>query len=92
MGIRPDPSGFDGYALEDVGEDNGDTPACDESEDDVAGVLKGFADTEKTVVEEEDGYLDESYADAVEDFVGNSRLWDMLETFLSIGSLVTDFE
>lgn len=52
MRIRPYPSGFDGYALEDVGEDDGDTPACDEGEDHVAGVLEGFADTEETVVEE----------------------------------------
>ena len=50
--IRPDPSGFDGYALENVGEDDGNGPAYDEREDDVAGVFEGFADTEKAVVEE----------------------------------------
>ena len=50
--IRPYPSGFDGYALENVGEDDGDSPADDEGEDDVAGVFKGFADTEEAVVEE----------------------------------------
>lgn len=92
MGVRSYPGGFDGYALEDVGEDDGDAPACDEGEDDVAGVFEGFADTEETVVEEEDGDLDEGYADAVEDFVGNGRLRGMLETLLSMGSRVTDFE
>ena len=52
MGVGPDPGGFDGYALEDVGEDDGDTPAYDEGEDDVAGIFEGFADTEEAVVEE----------------------------------------
>ncbi len=52
VGIRPYPSGLDGYALEDVGEDDGDTPACDEGENDVAGILEGLADTEEAVVEE----------------------------------------
>lgn len=74
MWIRPYPGSFEGYALEDVGEDDGDTPACDEGEEDVAGMLEGFADTEETVVEEEDGNFDQGYADAVEDFVGNGRL------------------
>ena len=92
MGVRSYPGGFDGYALEDVGEDDGDAPACDEGENDVAGVFEGFADTEETVVEEEDGNLDKGYADAVEDFVGNSRLRSMLETLLSMEDKVTDFE
>lgn len=52
MRIRPDPGGFDGYALKDVGKDDGDAPACDEGKDEVAGILEGFADTEETVVEE----------------------------------------
>lgn len=52
MRIRPYPSGFDGYALEYVGEDGGNSPADDEGEDDVAGVFEGFADTEEAVVEE----------------------------------------
>ena len=52
MRIRPDPGGLDRYALENVGEDDGDTPARDEGEDDVAGVFEGFANTEETVVEE----------------------------------------
>lgn len=92
MGVRPYPGGFDGYALEDVGEDDGDAPACDEGEDDVAGVFEGFADTEETVVEEEDGDLDKGHADAVEDFVSNSGLGGMLEMLPSIGNRVTDFE
>lgn len=71
--VRSYPSGLDGYALKDIGEDDGDTPACDESEDDVAGVFEGFADTEEAVVEEEDGDFDESYANAVEDFIGDGR-------------------
>lgn len=73
--VGSDPGGFDGYALEDVGEYDGDAPAGNEREDDVAGVFEGFADTEEAVVEEEDGYFDEGYADAVEDFVGDGRLW-----------------
>ena len=52
--IRLYPGGFDGDALEDVGEDDGDAPARDEGEEGVAGVLEGFADAEETVVEEQD--------------------------------------
>ena len=74
MRIRPDPCRFDGGALEDVGEDAGDAPAGDEHEDDIAVILEGFADAEETVVEEEDGYFDETYADAVEGFVGQGHL------------------
>lgn len=77
--VRSYPSGFHGYALEDGGEDNGDTPAGDEGEDTVAGVFEGFADTEEAVVEEQDGDFDEGYADAVEDFVGDGGLWGVLE-------------
>ena len=72
--VRSYPGGLDRYTLEDVGEDDGDAPACDEGEDDVAGVLEGFADTEEAVVEEEDGEFDEGHADAVEDFVGDGCL------------------
>ena len=57
MRVRPYPSSFDGHALENVREDDGDRPANDEGEDDVAGVFEGFADTEKAVVEEQDGYF-----------------------------------
>lgn len=92
MGVRPYPGGFDGYALEDVGEDDGDAPACDEGEDDVAGIFEGFADAEETIVEEEDGDLDQGHADTIEDFVCNGRLRGMLETVLSMGNRVTDFE
>ena len=74
MRVRPYPSSFDGYALENVREDDGDRPANDKGEDSVAGVFKGFADTEETVVEEQDGYFDEGYADAVEDSVGDCCL------------------
>ena len=52
MWIRPDPCRFDGYALEDVGENDSDGPTYDDGEDNVASVFEGFADTEKTVVEE----------------------------------------
>ena len=58
MRVRPYPSGLDGYALENVREDDGDGPANDEGEDDVTGVSEGFADTEEAVVEEQDGYFD----------------------------------
>ena len=74
MRVRPNPSGFDGYALENAREDDGDRPADDEGEDDVAGVFEGFADTEEAIVEEQDGYFDEGYADAVEDSVGDCCL------------------
>lgn len=82
MGVGPDPGGFDGDALEDVGEDDGDTPAYDEGEDDVAGIFEGFADTEEAVVEEEDGDFDEGHADAVEDLVGNGCLFGLLDKVL----------
>lgn len=74
MRVRSYPSGFDRYALEENGQDYGDTPARDESENDVAGVFESFVDTEEAVVEEEDGDFGEGYADAVEDVVGDGRL------------------
>ena len=73
--IRADPGRFDGDALEDVGQHEGDAPARDEGEEHVAGVLEGFAHAEEPVVEEQDGYFDEGYADAVEDFVGDCCLF-----------------
>ena len=78
MGIRPYPSSFDRYALEDDREDNGDTPACDKGEDDVTGILKGFANTEEAVVEQEDGDPNEAYADTVEYFICDGRLLGMI--------------
>lgn len=75
--VRSYPGGLDRYTLEDVGEDDCDAPACDEGEDDVAGILEGFADTKEAVVEEEDGDFDEGYADAVEYFVGDGCLCGM---------------
>ena len=76
--IRPYPGSFDGYALEEDGEDDCDTPTNDEGEDNVAGVFEGFTDTEETEVEEEDGYLDEGHTDAIKDFVGDGRLEDFV--------------
>ena len=58
MWVGAYPSGFDGCALENAREDDGDGPANDEGEDDVAGVFEGFADTEEAVVEEQDGDFD----------------------------------
>ena len=58
MRVRPYPSGFDGDALENIGEDDGNRPANDEGENDVAGVFESFADTEQAVVEEQDGNFD----------------------------------
>lgn len=96
MQIRLYPSGFNWDALENVGKDNSETPACDESGNDVARILEGFADTEEAVIAEEDGNFDEGYADAVKDLVGDGCLGkgagsELLSTIEKWANRATDF-